>query len=30
VSMMANKKQPRSLETTAGMPIQHLNKLGVV
>ena len=27
---MTSKKQPRSLETTAGMPIQHLNKLGVV
>jgi hypothetical protein len=28
--MMANKKQPRSLKTAAGMPIQHLNKVGVV
>jgi hypothetical protein len=27
---MANKKQPRSLETTAGLLIQHLNKVGVV
>jgi hypothetical protein len=26
---MADKKQPRSLETTAGMLIQHLNKVGV-
>ncbi|MEG4216055.1 HNH endonuclease [Microcoleus sp. Pol14C6] len=26
---MAEKKQPRSLETTAGMLIQHLNKVGV-
>ncbi|MEG4010094.1 HNH endonuclease [Microcoleus sp. Pol11C1] len=26
---MADKKQPRSLKTTAGMLIQHLNKLGV-
>ena len=28
--MMANKMLPRSLKTTAGMPIQHLKKLGVV
>lgn len=27
--MMAEKKQPRSLETTAGLLIQHLNKVGV-
>ena len=27
--MMAENKQPRSLETAAGLPIQHLNKLGV-
>jgi len=27
--MMAGKKQPRSRETTAGMLIQHLNKVGV-
>ncbi|MEG4633756.1 HNH endonuclease [Microcoleus sp. AR_TQ3_B6] len=26
---MADKKQPRSLETTAGMLIQHLNKVGL-
>ncbi|WP_377474384.1 MAG: hypothetical protein P2A85_17990 [Microcoleus anatoxicus] len=26
---MAKKKQPRSLEMAAGMPNQHLNKLGV-
>ncbi|MEG3957833.1 HNH endonuclease [Microcoleus sp. herbarium2] len=26
---MADKKQPRSIETTAGMLIQHLNKVGV-
>ncbi|MEG4417460.1 HNH endonuclease [Microcoleus sp. LAD1_D5] len=26
---MAYKKQPRSLETAAGLPIQHLNKVGV-
>ncbi len=26
---MPQKKQPRSLETAAGMLIQHLNKLGV-
>src|SRR4028119_2143550 len=26
---MAGKKQPRSLETTAGLLIQHLNKVGV-
>jgi hypothetical protein len=26
---MADKKQPRSLETTAGMLIQHLNKVGI-
>jgi hypothetical protein len=26
---MADQKQPRSLETTAGMLIQHLNKVGV-
>jgi hypothetical protein len=29
LAMMADKKQPRSLETTARMLIQHLNKLGV-
>jgi hypothetical protein len=27
--MMAEKKQPRSLETAAGLLIQHLNKVGV-
>jgi hypothetical protein len=27
--MMANKKQPRSLETAAGLPIQHLKQVGV-
>ncbi|MDP8936128.1 MAG: hypothetical protein M3N42_18845, partial [Cyanobacteriota bacterium] len=26
---MAEKKQPRSLETAAGLLIQHLNKVGV-
>jgi hypothetical protein len=26
---MEDKKQPRSVETTAGMLIQHLNKVGV-
>ncbi|MEP6516138.1 helix-turn-helix domain-containing protein [Microcoleus vaginatus] len=26
---MADKKQPRSLETAAGMPIQHLKEVGV-
>lgn len=29
VAMMAYKKQPRSLETAAGLLIQHLNKVGV-
>jgi|JFJP01.1.fsa_nt_gi hypothetical protein len=27
--MMADQKPPRGLETAAGMPTQHLNKLGV-